>query len=551
MRLGIRIITTMAVAFLLAPTLLLCADDTVKSAATAKTAATLAPASSPEVMPTHAVPAVPSSGLLVVSNVTLDKRASGETFVDVSTSRTATYRVTSLKNPARLVVDIDSAKNTSHQKSYSADTLVLRDVRLAQYRETDRSVVRVVADLNGDPTFEVHATPEEMRIELRPRGMANSALPAAKTTAPSPATEPSSAVATAPVAPANVTVAEINPPEPPAAVKSGAAKSQGAPSAVVKAKPAAAPQSAPGKAKPPAKSSDLYIPRFDLFWATRISGTWSSGGNRIGWLAGGSTSFAIQRESLSGARWRLWRLSATRFGAERASDWRPCKRLVRGRLHLHVWSAPFLPAREVHSLCPGSVWRRARQRRDAEWLFRDWMHAPPLRELVHHGRRRRTRHHANPPRGIASVPSRIRADRFQGSYLQRGVTQRQNDMRLSAGLVFRFGREHRPPPPPPPPPPQPPVASCSADKGMVYAGSGDVIGVRAQASSPGQQSPDLHMGGNGRRRGGHRSGSPMELLRRGAGNLFGKSARGRRPGRHGRIVRRIFASTRGPFARRR
>ena len=36
MRLGTRIITTMAVAFLLAPTLLLCADDTAKSAATAK-----------------------------------------------------------------------------------------------------------------------------------------------------------------------------------------------------------------------------------------------------------------------------------------------------------------------------------------------------------------------------------------------------------------------------------------------------------------------------------------------------------------------------------
>ena len=36
MRSGARIITTMAVAFLLAPTLLLCADDTAKSAATAK-----------------------------------------------------------------------------------------------------------------------------------------------------------------------------------------------------------------------------------------------------------------------------------------------------------------------------------------------------------------------------------------------------------------------------------------------------------------------------------------------------------------------------------
>ena len=56
-------------------------------------------------------------------------------------------------------------------------------------------------------------------------------------------------------------------------------------------------------------------------------------------------------------------------------------------------------------------------------------------------------------------------------------------MRLSTGLVFRFGGSH-PTPPPPPPVNHPPVTACSADRSMVYAESGDVVAVHAQASSP-------------------------------------------------------------------
>jgi outer membrane protein OmpA-like peptidoglycan-associated protein/opacity protein-like surface antigen len=62
-----------------------------------------------------------------------------------------------------------------------------------------------------------------------------------------------------------------------------------------------------------------------------------------------------------------------------------------------------------------------------------------------------------------------------------GQTARQNDVRLSTGIVFRMGGN----PPPPPPPSGPPVASCSADKSMVYAGSGEIVVVRAEASDPG------------------------------------------------------------------
>jgi outer membrane protein OmpA-like peptidoglycan-associated protein len=58
----------------------------------------------------------------------------------------------------------------------------------------------------------------------------------------------------------------------------------------------------------------------------------------------------------------------------------------------------------------------------------------------------------------------------------------RNNMRLSAGIVFRFGGN--PPPPPPPPPNRAPVTSCSADKTSVYAASGDTVAVRTQASDP-------------------------------------------------------------------
>jgi len=69
--------------------------------------------------------------------------------------------------------------------------------------------------------------------------------------------------------------------------------------------------------------------------------------------------------------------------------------------------------------------------------------------------------------------------RFKDPSSPTGQNGRRNNVRLSTGLVFRFGGN-----PPPPPPNRPPVASCSADKSMVNAGSGDTVAVRAQASDP-------------------------------------------------------------------
>ncbi len=109
---------------------------------------------------------------LVVSQVTFGMHDTGETFVDVATSGTAAYRVMTLSSPARLVLDIEGARNASPKASYAADTAVLKDVRVGQFRAKDPSVVRVVADLTGNPAFDVHATASGLRIELRPRASA-------------------------------------------------------------------------------------------------------------------------------------------------------------------------------------------------------------------------------------------------------------------------------------------------------------------------------------------------------------------------------------------
>ena len=55
----------------------------------------------------------------------------------------------------------------------------------------------------------------------------------------------------------------------------------------------------------------------------------------------------------------------------------------------------------------------------------------------------------------------------------------EHNVRLSTGIVIRFGGN-----PPPPPPNRPPVVSCSADKSMIYFGSGEMAAVHADASDP-------------------------------------------------------------------
>jgi len=58
---------------------------------------------------------------------------------------------------------------------------------------------------------------------------------------------------------------------------------------------------------------------------------------------------------------------------------------------------------------------------------------------------------------------------------------RQNNLRASAGLVFRFGFPHAAPPPPVH---HPPSATCSANPSTIHAGTSEVAAIRADATSP-------------------------------------------------------------------
>ena len=84
--------------------------------------------------------------------------------------------------------------------------------------------------------------------------------------------------------------------------------------------------------------------------------------------------------------------------------------------------------------------------------------------------------------------------RFQDPTSVTGDDGWQSNVRLSAGLVFRFGGN---PAPPLPPPNHSPVASCSAERSMVYAGSGDFVVVRADASDPDNDSLTYYWTANG------------------------------------------------------
>jgi type IV pilus assembly protein PilQ len=87
--------------------------------------------------------------------------------VDISTTHPATYSVLHLPNPSRLVVDLEGVRNGVSQRVYAASSPVLKAVRVGQFRKEKPSVVRVVADLVGEPAFDVHAQPGGVRVELK------------------------------------------------------------------------------------------------------------------------------------------------------------------------------------------------------------------------------------------------------------------------------------------------------------------------------------------------------------------------------------------------
>lgn len=126
----------------------------------------LVPVAEPDVPKPHRKEA---STLSLVSGISIRPGSQGETTIDIASSRAVPYRVFQLANPFRLVIDLKDARDTSSQDVYPVNSPVLKKVRVGQWRPGNPSVVRVVADLEGYPIFDVHAQRPGIRIEIRPR----------------------------------------------------------------------------------------------------------------------------------------------------------------------------------------------------------------------------------------------------------------------------------------------------------------------------------------------------------------------------------------------
>jgi AMIN domain len=105
----------------------------------------------------------------LVSGISIQPDGKGETIIDIASSRSVPYRVFQLANPFRLVIDLKDARNASSQEVYPVNSPVLKRVRVGQWGQGNPSMVRVVAELEGYPIFDVYAQQPGIRIELRPR----------------------------------------------------------------------------------------------------------------------------------------------------------------------------------------------------------------------------------------------------------------------------------------------------------------------------------------------------------------------------------------------
>ena len=107
--------------------------------------------------------------LALVSGISIQPDGNGAATIDIASSRSVPYRVFQLANPFRLVIDLKDARNASSQEAYPVNSPVLKRVRVGQWSKGNPSVVRVVADLEGYPIFDVFAQRPGIRIELKPR----------------------------------------------------------------------------------------------------------------------------------------------------------------------------------------------------------------------------------------------------------------------------------------------------------------------------------------------------------------------------------------------
>jgi type IV pilus assembly protein PilQ len=133
-----------------------------------------------------------------VSEILITPGPAGGVTIDVATTKSATFHTYRFDHPDRLVVDIEGMRNAVRRNPIPVSSQVVKEVRVGQFRAKNPEVVRVVADLSGNPLFDARAFAGGVRLEVKPRATAVSravAQPAAskKETAVSPAAPPAAA----------------------------------------------------------------------------------------------------------------------------------------------------------------------------------------------------------------------------------------------------------------------------------------------------------------------------------------------------------------------
>ena len=94
----------------------------------------------------------------------------GVTTIEVETSDPTDYRVLHLENPNRLVLDLEGARNGTDRWRYSSHSPLLARVRIGRFSPEYGGVIRIVADLQGNPAYTVNRQPAGFLIKLTPNG---------------------------------------------------------------------------------------------------------------------------------------------------------------------------------------------------------------------------------------------------------------------------------------------------------------------------------------------------------------------------------------------
>jgi len=117
-----------------------------------------------------ALPAAEGPPLTRLMGISIRAADDGKgTTIDVATSRPTAYRVLRLKDPGRLVLDLEGARNGTDRWGYSSGSPLLARVRVGRFSREHGGTLRVVADLEGNPACNVDREPTGFRIELTSR----------------------------------------------------------------------------------------------------------------------------------------------------------------------------------------------------------------------------------------------------------------------------------------------------------------------------------------------------------------------------------------------